>query len=155
MRYRQAKRALVALGYEPFTPTDEQRHMVRIFTFNGMEPARIAMHLSITEVELKAHFWKELELSNEAFLGESASSMVELARQRHDLGVALRANEAILKTRLKIWREPKQEAESLLHKKIDNMSLEEVQRELERVRRARGEAATEAAHHPPGSDAIN
>ena len=103
---------LVALGKEPLNPTDEQRHMVRIFRLNGME---IPTHRAApghqrgrAEVLLLERAGTQ---STEAFLAQSAASMVELAQQRNDLGVALRANEAILKTRLKIWREPKQEAE--------------------------------------------
>lgn len=150
MRYRTLKRMLVALGKEPFTPTDEMRELVRLFALNGMPHERIASHLDLELIELRFHFRRELELSNDAILADAARNILELASQREDLGVAYRANEMILKTRLKVWREPKQAEEAQLHKKVENMSLEEVEAEIERLERVQARASASEGDDTPG-----
>jgi hypothetical protein len=155
MRDKTLKRMLVALGHEPFTATDEHRRMVRLFLLNGMSEERIAKHLELSLIELRFHFRKELELSNEQIQAECAANMIALANQTVDLGVSYRANELILKTRLKVWREPKQVEESQLHKKIENMSLSELEAELERLERAQARHTASEGGDPPGSGTLN
>lgn len=144
------KRMLVALGKEPFTPTAEMRELVRLHAFNGLPHERIAAHLGLELLELRFHFFKELELSNEAILADAARNILELASQRTDLGVAYRANEMILKTRLRVWREPKAADEGQLHKKIEHMNLEEVEAEIDRLERIQARATAEEGDDTPG-----
>jgi hypothetical protein len=143
------RRMLVALGHEPFTPSDEMREMVRLFALNGLPHERIAAHFNLDLVELRWHFHRELELSTDEILAEAARNVLELASQRVDLGVALRANERLLTTRLSSWREPKEEA-SQLHKKVDNMTLEEVEAEIERLERIEARAKASPAEDTQG-----
>ena len=149
MRHRTIRRQLAALGCPPFEPTDEQRFQVRVLAFNGVEAERIAEILEMRLIELQWHFRRELDLSEDVFLAQAAATVIELAQQRNDLGVALRAASTMLATRSARWREPKAvEAEE--GKPVELMSLTDVDRaiaDLERRRRhdaapADAEAAT-------------
>ena len=143
---------LAALGKEPFEPSEEQREYVRVLAFNGVPHERIAAILGLDILEVQFHFQKELELSNDILAASCARNMLQLAHQREDLGVAFRANELVLKSRVKAWREPKQaEDPSEPMARISDMGLDEVERriaELER-RRARASASEAEAGDPP------
>lgn len=142
MRKRRMMRELAALGHAPFTPSDEMRQMVKILVVNDTPHERIATILEISLIELQYHFAKELELAKDELLAISAARMIELARQKLDLGVAFRANELILKTRSKAWRIPAEEAVD--GKPIESMSLTEVDQAIERLERERRNAAAAA-----------
>jgi hypothetical protein len=137
MRAKTLRRQLVALGYQPFTPTDEQRMQVRVLAFNGVPHERIALILELAPLELTYHFARELDLGEDVILAKAAATVMELSQQRNDLGVALRAAHAMLTARSARWREPKpQDAEQ--GKPLELMSLSDVDRaiaDLERRRR--------------------
>lgn len=138
MRERTIRRTLLALGCEPFTPTEDQRELVRVLSFNGVERDRIAEILELRPIELAYHFRRELDLSEDYYLAQAASTVIELAKQRSDLGVALRASEAMLRARSSRWREPRAIDPGDEGRPIETMSLIEVDHaiaELERRRR--------------------
>ena len=110
MRRRTIKRHLVALGRRAFEPTEEQRLRVRIWAFNGVPEEEIAHGIGVDLVELRYWFAKELRYSTTQIMEVVAKNILELASQRDDLGVALRANELVAKTRSAAWREPKEES---------------------------------------------
>jgi hypothetical protein len=135
------RRQLIALGEHVFEPTDEHRKMVRIMAFNDVPEARIAEYIGVSVLQLQFLFHKELRLSREQILAVAASNMFELASQRVDLGVALRANEAILKTRSPSWREPKsQEPRPPARDRVQSLTLDEVEAEIARIRGSSGDA---------------
>lgn len=142
MRAKAMRRQLVALGCPPYTPTEEQRELVRVLAFNGCDHERIAAILEVRLIELQYHFRRELELSEDYILAVSAQAVRELAAQRNDLGVALRANQLMLQSRSRRWRIPTEEVDE--RKPVEAMSLIEVDRaiaELERRQRDHAEAA--------------
>jgi predicted metal-dependent hydrolase len=147
-------RELVALGCPPFTPTEEQREQVRVLAFNGVEHDRIAAILEIRPIELTYHFRRELDLSEDVILAIAAQAVRDLARQRADLGVALRANELMLKTRSARWREPKIEAAANV--RPEEMDLVQVEAAIARLERRRRDAAgaAEAEAAAPGDEAV-
>jgi hypothetical protein len=125
---------LAALGREPFEPTDDMRQMVSILIFNGTPEARIAEGLGLNLFELRYFFADELSYSKDRILGKAAATMIELAAQRIDLGVAFRAAALMLQSRLPSWREPKPEdARPPPEARIDTLNLQEVERELARL----------------------
>jgi len=137
MRAKTLRRQLVALGLPPFTPTDEQRMQVRILAFNGLTPERIAAVLELKAIEVVYHFRRELDLAEDVILAQATAAILDLAKQRDDLGIAFRANELMLRTRSSRWREPKA-VEAEAGKPVELMSLSDVDRaiaELERRRR--------------------
>ena len=143
------RRMLVALGHDGFRPTDDQRQYVRVLALNRVPHERIARLLGITMIELQFSFSDELDLAEDEILAVAAANVLELAAQRTDLGVAYRANEMILKTRLAVWREPKQAEEQAGTKRISDMSLEEVEREIDRLERAKARTAAAEEDDPP------
>jgi hypothetical protein len=135
-------RQLAALGCPPFEPTEDQRELVRVLAFNGVPAERIAMILELREIEVVYHFRRELDLSEDYVLAKAAKTVMELADQRNDLGVALRAAEAMLRARSPRWREPKAVEAEEAAKPVEMMSLPEVDRAIaELQRRRRGDAA--------------
>lgn len=144
-------RELAALDCPPFSPTEEQRELVRILAFNGTDHDRIAAVLEVRPIELAYHFRRELDLSEDYVLALATKSVWELAAQRNDLGVALRANTLMLQTRSARWREPKAVDADDEGKPVDRMSLLEVDRaiaELERRRRDHASVADAEAAAP-------
>jgi len=137
------RRHLVALGCPPFTPTEDQRELVRILAFNGVPEDRIAAIMELREIELVYHFARELDLSEDYVLAKAAKTVMELADQRQDLGVALRAAESMLRARNPRWREPKAVEADDRGRPVEMMSLPEVDRAIaELERRRRGDAAS-------------
>jgi len=132
VRKKRIRRELAALGHEPFEPTDEQRKMVQVYVFNGLEPDRIAQLMGLHLDQLVYHFKDELELSEDQLVGFAAGRMFYLAGQNLDLGVSLRAASHIVQARSRRWRIPKDEpidpAEG--QKRISKMSLDDVENEL-------------------------
>ena len=137
---------LAALGYPDFEATDEQRRMVRILAFNQTPEDRIAEALNIPVQVLRYVFRREMDYATDEVCAIAAQNILELAAQRKDLGVALRANELLVRTRLRCWREPK-ESDDLPPARIEGMTLAEVEAEIERIRRGTAHAA--GAGPPP------
>ena len=133
MRFQRAALAVLS-GHRPFEATEELRHTVGLLVFNGTPEARIAAGLGLTIDELRYYFADELGYSQDRLLARCTADMIELARQRQDLGVAFRANALMLQTRLKAWREPKPEdpVEPALDR-VESLTLDEVERELARL----------------------
>lgn len=153
MRRKTLRRQLVALGHEPFTPTDLQREMVRTMAFNRVPHERIARIMRLALEELLFHFQRELELGEEEILAQAAANLIRLANQDKDLKVALHANETILRARLAVWREPKavEPQQTSETKRISDMSLEEVEAELARLKDEEDRAAGATDRDPPRS----
>jgi hypothetical protein len=139
MQRRTKRRQLAALGRPPFEPTDQHRQLVRLMSFNDRPIDAIAGQLEITPLEVRYHFAVELNLGRDQLLAAAAGTMVDLARQRDDLGVAFKAAELMLKTRLKAWRVPAEETADSLDPlvEIENLSLDQVEERLARIRRDR------------------
>jgi hypothetical protein len=153
VRKRTRMRMLAALGKQPFEPTELQREYVRTLAFNDVPHERIAQILELDLIELQFHFQRELELSNDILSASAAKNMLDLAHQREDLGVAFRANELILRSRVKAWREPKQaEDKGEPMARISDMGLDEVERRIAELERRRARAsATDAEEGDPSS----
>jgi hypothetical protein len=124
------ERNLAALGYQPFTPTEEQRELCRVLAFNGVAHDRIAEILEMALIELVWHFRRELDLSEDFVLAKATAAMFDLANQRNDLGVAFRANELMLRTRSPRWREPKVVEATDSVRRIEDMDLGQVEAEI-------------------------
>ncbi|MET0668284.1 MAG: hypothetical protein ABWZ01_07240 [Methyloceanibacter sp.] len=152
MRAKTLRRQLVALGYAPFTPTDEQRFQVRVLAFNGVSTERIASILEMAEIELLYHFKRELELGEDVILAKAAATVMELSQQRNDLGVALRAAHAMLSARSARWREPKPQDPTDAGKPLELMSLSEVDRAIADLERRRRDPAAAADAQAESAD---
>ena len=127
MRRKTIKRHMVALGRRAFEPTEEQRLRVRLWAFNGVPEEEIASGIGVELLELRYWFAKELRYSTTQIMEVVAKNILELASQREDLGVALRANELVARTRSRAWREPKGE-EAPLSTNLESVSTEELER---------------------------
>jgi hypothetical protein len=154
MRKRRMMRELVALGCPPFEPTEDQRELVRVLAFNGVAHDRIAAILEIRPIELTYWFSRELDLSEDYILAVAAQAVRELAKQRTDMGVALRANELMLKSRSAKWREPK--TEPVLNVRPEDMDLVQVETAIAQLERRRRDAAAATAPQAPaaGDEAV-
>src|SRR5262245_31645745 len=130
MRRKTALRILAALGKEPFEPTEDQRHLVSVLVFNGTPEARIAAGLGLDVLELRYWFAHELGYAQDRILAQSAAAMIELARQRQDLGVAFRANALMLQSRLPVWRDSNTEGAEPTRAPVGVLTLEEVTKAL-------------------------
>ena len=129
------KRALAALGQRPHKPTDELRAQIRVLAFNRVPLAQMCRIVVLEPETLLYHYHRELDLAEAEVLAIAASNVFKLANQIADPGVALRANELLLKSRSPYWREPRsidppQEQQA---KRVNQMSLEQVERELKRL----------------------
>jgi hypothetical protein len=148
LRKKTVRRYLVASGRQPFEPTDELRKLVSVLVFNGTSEARIAEGLGLDLVELRYYFANELGYSTDRILAGASATIIELSKQRADLGVALKAASLMVQTRLSVWREPRPEApKPPAEARIGSLTLDEVERELARL--ATGAAAAGA---PPADD---
>lgn len=155
MRRKRIRRELQALGLPPHEPTEETRHQVRLLAFNRTAEPIIAEILGIDVTVLRYWYAKELDHSEIQILAQAAANMIALAGQKADLGVAFRANELILRTRLPAWREPKPiEADGTgVERPVIGLTLKEVERELARLQRPadRQEGGTPPAREDPVS----
>lgn len=149
MRRRRILRELAALGYPEHIPDDATRARVRAHAMNRTPHETIAECLEIPVGVLRYYYNRELSLTDAEVLAGATLNMLELATQRKDLGVALRANETILRTRSPVWREPKAvepaAIDDLVGVNIDRMTLEQVETALARIR---GTAARAGADDP-------
>jgi hypothetical protein len=136
MRESNPKRQQIALGLGAYQPTEPHREMVVILKLNGTPHQRIAMALKISLAELEYWYPDELELGEDAVLFAAAKRVLALSAQNVDLGVSLRASQAILQPRLKTWREPKLDPATSAGD-IDELTLEQVEREIARLERER------------------
>ena len=154
MRRRKIRRELAALGHAPHYASPELRAKVRLLAFNKLAPERIAEYLGIDVVVLKYWYHKELDFTDMEVLAQAAANVMELATQRKDLGVAMRANELMLRTRSAAWREPKApepgtQAETVELEQVDRLTLAEVERELAKLERAAQRRPAQARAKPP------
>jgi hypothetical protein len=155
MRRRTAQRRLVALGHQPWVPSEEQREMVKMYALNEVPHEKIARILECTLAELHYHFSRELNLGVEELLGWAAGRASWLASQNQDLGVAYRATMHLLQSRKKAWRIPKtEEPEEERQRPVARLTLAETEAEIERIlaRRA-GRGATAGAAPAQGEEA--
>jgi hypothetical protein len=145
------RRELAALGHPPHEPTDALRAQVRILTFNKVSAEAIALVLNIDLGVLRYWYSRELALSETEILAQAAANVLSLASQRTDLGVALRANELLLKTRSATWREPRPaEPERAMDAvPAGTLSLKQVEAELARLDAPRSANGTAAPREDP------
>lgn len=151
MRQKTMRRQLAALGCPPFEPTEDQKELVRVLAFNGVEHERIAKILEMREIELLYYFRRELDLAEDYVLAKATKAIFELAAQRNDLGVAYRSNELLLRTRSAKWREPKA-VEPEEGRPVERMTLIEVDRAIAELERRRRSTAAAADAEAPASD---
>jgi hypothetical protein len=135
MRRRRIRQELAALGYEDHIPTDELRNRVRLYVINKVEHEVIARVLDISVGVLRYFYWRELSNTDVEAQARMAQNVLELATQRNDLGVALRASEFFLKAHSPTWREPRavdpdRQGEVL---RVGRLSLEQVEAALARL----------------------
>ena len=135
MRRKRIKQELAALGYEDHIPTDEYRNRVRMYVINKVEHEVIARVLDIPVGVLRYFYWRELSNTDVEAQARMAQNILELATQRNDLGVALRASEFFLKAHSSTWREPRpvdpdRQGEVL---RVGRLSLEQVEQALARL----------------------
>ena len=151
------KRELAALGQHPHTPTDELRNQVKVLAYNRTPLNMICRLLWLEPETLLYHYHRELDLAETELMSVAAANVIRLANQTADPGVALRANELILKSRSPYWREPRsidppQEQQA---KRVTQMSLEQVEKELRRLDHKRDDlpdgAAAERTPDPAGA----
>ena len=128
MRRKTIKRHMVALGRRPFEPTEEQRLRVRLWVFNGVSEEEIAAGIGVDLVELRYWFAKELRYSTTQIMEVVAKNILELASQRSDLGVALKANELVARTRSRAWREPREEGPTAETGALERVPTSELER---------------------------
>ena len=121
-------------GSAPHTPSAETRRIVVLAMLNGLSLDRTAAILGLSRAALERHYRLEIDDGADRALIEASNNMLWLASQKHDLGVALRANQALLAPRVKTWREPAAEpATSTCN--IDDMNLDEINDQIERLER--------------------
>lgn len=136
MRRRKIRRELAALGHERHHPTPTTRAKVRILAFNKNTHETIAAYLSIDVTVLRYWYADELNLSEMEVLAIAAENVIALANQKNDLGVALRANEMMLRARSAAWREPKAAdppAPPVEDIPVQSLTLDQVEKELARL----------------------
>jgi hypothetical protein len=134
---KRIKRELAALGHPDHIPTDELRNRVRMYAFNKIEHDTIARVLDIDVGVLRYFYWRELSLTDVEVVARATQNVLELAMQRTDLGVALKANELVLKTRSALWREPRAAeppvSDDMAGVRVERLTLEQVERALARI----------------------
>ena len=125
---------VVSGGSSAYSPTDEHRRLVVLSIFNGLSHDRIAAILGITRAELERHYRNELDDGADRALLVATDNMLWLAGQRFDLGVSLRANQALLGPRIRSWRAPAAEPATSTGS-IDDMDLDTINRQIARLER--------------------
>ncbi|WP_404292872.1 hypothetical protein ACD578_10560 [Microvirga sp. RSM25] len=121
-------------GHDPHTPTAESRRLVVLGTLNNLSLDRIAALVGISRADLKRHYRNEIDNGTDLALIEASNNMLWLAHQRADLGVSLRANQALLGPRVRSWREAAP-APSTSESDINDMNLAEIDAEIARLER--------------------
>jgi hypothetical protein len=134
---KKTRRELAALGFPEHIPTDALRNQVRMYAFNKVEHETIARVLDIDVGVLRYFYWRELSLTDVEIIARATQNILELAMQRDDRGVALKANELILKSRSSHWREPRAAeppiADDMNLSKVERLTIEQVERALARI----------------------
>lgn len=152
MRRRRIRRELAALGHPDHIPTDALRMQVRMYAFNKIEHGTIARVLDIPVGVLEYFYWRELSLTEVEVIARATQNVLELASQRTDLGVALKANEGILRSRSPHWREPRAAdpapAEDLQNVRVERLTLAQVERALARLGATTVDAGEGDPAHP-------
>ena len=138
MRRKRIARELAALGHPAHQPSDEMRVKVRVLTFNRVPIDIIARIVGLDLLTLKYYYQHELELTDYEVSAAAAANIFELAAQRKDLGVALKANESIMRMKSPAWVTPVKDHTELIP--IESMTLADVDREIARLIRKREEA---------------
>jgi hypothetical protein len=135
MRRRTIRRELAALGYNPHTPSDRTRRTVQLMAFNKYPHEMIARYLGIEQTVLRYWYMHELDMTEAEVVAHATENIFRLADQREDDGIALRANELILRTRSPHWREPKaSEPEKPVEDlPVETLTLDQVEKELARI----------------------
>jgi hypothetical protein len=139
MRKKTQRRMLAVITGENYTPNDAHREMVVLLKLNNVPNDRISTALGISTLTLEYFYAKELDLGVDALMAHAAKKVLWLANQTTDLGVSLRANEAILKPRVKAWREPHVDVVESIGD-ISELTLAEVEADIARLERQRGAA---------------
>ena len=145
MRRKTLANMLKVIHGQRFDPSPDQREMVTLLVFGESPPERIAEHIGCSMDELRYHFHRELNLSKEQLLACFTKNVFQLANQRDDLGVAMRANEFILRP-TKVFRVPKDEPAPPIApvERIESLTEAEVDREISRLRGLAGRAGLSA-----------
>jgi hypothetical protein len=149
------RRMLTVIHGKRFIPSDQQREMVAILVFNETPIERIAAQVGCSMDELRYLFDRELNLSKDQLLAVFTRNIFDLANQRQDLGVALKASELLVKSRVKAFREPRDEPlPPPVLERIDTLNEDEVDREIQRVLgRQPAPGAADAEEAPVGAEA--
>lgn len=108
-------------GSPEHEPTEETRKLVRNFYAAGVPQSRLAEHIGITEVTLRKHYRKEMDLNLDGMTSELATNLYQDA-----LAGDKQSREFWLKTRAR-WSfakpedEKKSATDSLLEKLIEKL----------------------------------
>lgn len=147
MRRKRIRQELAALGYEDHIPTPESRNRVRMYVINKVDPETIARVLDITVGVLRYFYWRELSQTDIEAQARMAQNILELATQRSDLTVALRASEFFLKAHSPTWREPRavDPSQHNVGQRVERLTLEQVEQALARL----GTATVDASPRDP------
>ncbi|MET0653684.1 MAG: hypothetical protein ABWY63_14330 [Hyphomicrobiaceae bacterium] len=145
MRQRTIRRMLAVVTGENYRPSEADREVVVLLKMNDVSHERIAQAIGVNKLTLEYWYAKELDFGVDAILAHCAKRMIWLANQNQDLGVSLRANQALLQPRVKSWREPHVDVLTSIGD-ISDQTLEQVEADIERLERQRRAAtATEEA----------
>jgi hypothetical protein len=154
MREKMKRRMLTVLTGEHYSPSDAHRKLVVTLKLNDVTHDRIAACLGCSRVALEYFYSKELDFGVDAVLAHATERMLYLANQDADLGVSLRATQALLAPRVKSWREAQVDVTESIGD-ISDLTLAKVEdaiARLERQRRAAHATAGQAAGADPDQE---
>jgi hypothetical protein len=127
------RRMLTVIHGNRFVPSEPQREMVTLLVFNETPWERIALQVGCSMDELTYHFDRELNLSKDQLLAIFTRNIFDLANQRDDLGVALRANEMATR-QVRAYQPPRQEPIAApVIERVESLTEDEVDREIKRI----------------------
>jgi hypothetical protein len=138
MRESTIRRTVAVLSGERYRPSEAHRELVVLLKMNDVPHQRIANALGINQITLEYWYAKELDFGVDALMAHAAKRIVWLSNQDQDLGVALRASQAMLQPRVKAWRDPSVDVNATIGD-ISDKTLEQLEQDiaaLERQRRA-------------------
>jgi hypothetical protein len=150
MRKKTQRKMIAVLTGETHTPNDGSRKLVVTLKLNDVTHDRIAACLGINRLTLEYFYSKELDFGVDAVLAHATERMLWLADQNTDLGVSLRATQALLAPRVKSWREPHVDVTEGVGD-ISDLTLAQVEDAIARLERQR-RAATATAGEAAGVD---
>ncbi|MET0529934.1 MAG: hypothetical protein ABW003_16640 [Microvirga sp.] len=142
MRKKTLRRMLAVIEGSAYEPNESHRRTVVTLKLNDVPHDRIAACIGISRVCLEYFYAQELDLAVDQVCAFATERMLFLASQNADLGVALRANQAILNPRVKSWREAHVDPTSSIGD-ISDLTLEQCEQAIERLERLK-RTATEA-----------